>query len=210
MKRLACALLVLPLAVSAIRAADKTAETPWYPLRPKTTWHYRAGDRKYQMRVAGGSETIEGKVCAHVEMVEDGKVVAHEYIAVTADGVYRCRVQAGAPNQNQDNPVLIETPKPPILMLRLPPRKGESFTVDSRVEPSGKVYKGTFKIGEETIKLGDKEYKCVVVAGQDLDADGLKPSVTTWYAENVGMVKQVIAVADQKIEIELEKFEKGP
>jgi hypothetical protein len=212
MKRLACALLVLPLclAVTAARVEDKGPETLWYPLREGTTWHYRAGDSKFQMRVAPGSEKIGDLVCARVDMIKDGKTVASEFIGVKASGVYRCRVQADRPNQNKDNPVLVETPKPPILLLPLPPKKGETFTVDSKVEPSGKVYKGTFKIAEETIKIGDKEYKCVVVAGQDLEGDGLKPTLTTWYAENVGMVKLVIAVADQKIDIELEKFEKGP
>jgi hypothetical protein len=212
MKPLACALLVLPLclAVPASGAEDKMPETPWYPLRPGTTWHYRAGDSKFQMRVAAGTEKIGDLRCARVEMIKDGKVGATEYIGVSADGVYRCRVQIGSPEQSKENPNLTETPHPPILLFRMPPKKEESFTVDSRVEPAGKVFKGTFKIGEETIKVGDKEYRCVVVAGQDLEGDGLKPSLTTWYAENVGMVKQVVAVADQKIEIELENFEKGP
>jgi hypothetical protein len=48
-----------------------------------------------------------------------------------------------------------------------------------------------------------------VVHGEDVEADGLKPAITTYYAENVGMVKQTIAVDGQKIDIELEKFEKA-
>ncbi len=212
MKRLACALLVLPLclAVTTARVEDRGPETPWYPLRPGTTWHYRAGDRKFQMRVAPNSEKIGDLVCARVETIRDGKVVASDYIGVNASGVYRCRVQADSSTPNKDNPVLVETPRPPMLVLPLPPKKGETFTVDSTAEPSGKVYKGTFKIGEDTLKVGDTEHKCIVVAGQDLDGDGLKPTLTTWYAEGVGMVKMVIAVADQKVDVELEKFEKGP
>jgi hypothetical protein len=206
MKRLALASLVLPLclAVTAGRAEDKVPETPWYPLGKGTTWSYRAGDGKFQMRVAG-HEKVGDVLCARVEMSKDGKVSAVEHIGVTADGVYRYQLEATRGDQK-----LVETPKPPVLLLRLPPKKGDTFTVNSKVDPTGKTYKGTFKIGEEEVKVGDRSYKCVVVRGEDIEADGLKPTITTWYAENVGMVKQVIAVGDQKIEIELEKFEKGP
>ncbi|SRR5581483_10480111 len=205
MKRLAFASLVLPLCLPVLagRAEDKFPETPWYPLRVGTTWHYRAGDGKFQMRVAA-HEKIGDTPCARIEMVKDGKVSAVEHIGVTADGVYRYQLEASRGDQK-----LVETPRPPIRLLSLPPRKGDTFTVNAKVDPSGKTYKGNFKLGEEEIKVGDRSYKCVVVHGEDIEADGLKPTITTWYAENVGMVKQVIAVADQKIDIELEKFDKG-
>jgi hypothetical protein len=206
MKRLAYMSLVLSLclAVRAGRAEDKPLETSWYPLRVGTTWHYRVGDTKFQMRVAA-HEKVGDVLCARVEMLKDGKVSAVEHIGVTDKGV--CRFQLEATRGDQK---LVETPKPPILLLPLPPKKGENFTVNSRVDPSGKAYKGTFKIAEQDVTVGGKQYKCVVVLGEDVEADGLKPNLSTWYAENVGMVKQTIAIDNQKIDIELEKFEKGP
>jgi hypothetical protein len=97
---------------------------------------------------------------------------------------------------------------PPILILKLPPKKGESFSVDSKA--GGKNYKGVFKIAEEDVTVPAGTYKGAVrVTSQDLEADGLRPTITTWYAEKVGMVKQVIAEGGQTITIELEKFTPG-
>jgi hypothetical protein len=203
MKRLACALLALPLALAAGRAQDKMTESSWYPLRVGTKWHYKSGDKKFLMQVAG-HEKVGDVLCARVEMVKDGKVTAVEHIAVTGDGVVRKDLEL----RRDNNQPATETPTPPILILKLPPKKGDTFTVDSKA--AGKAYKGTFKVDEEEVTVPAGTYKnAVSVTGLDLEVDGLKPTIVTWYADNVGMIKQVVSEAGQKIVVELEKFEPG-
>jgi hypothetical protein len=203
MKRLALALLVLPLGLVAPAggAEDKLPESPWYPLRVGTSWQYKAGDGKFQVRVARHEKVGEAPA-ARLETVRDGKVVAVEHVGVTADGVYRYDLES-----SRDDQKLTEEYKPPILLLKLPPKKGETFQTDSKA--SGRSYKGTFKIGEEEVKVPAGTYKAVTVTSQALEVDGLKPTLTVWYAENVGMVKLVLGEGGQKVVLELEKFEPG-
>jgi hypothetical protein len=208
MKKIALALTVTALALPAARTEDRLAESPWYPLQVGTTWSYKAGDSKFQM-VVKSHEKVGDALTARIELVKDGKTVAAEHIGVTSEGVCRFNLI-----QMKDGQTITETPKPPILILKLPPKKGESFTVDSRaaIDPRGgsKTYKGVFKIAEEDVTVPAGTFKGAVrVTSQDLDADGLKPTVTTWYAEKVGMIKQVIRERDQTLTIELEKLTPG-
>jgi hypothetical protein len=201
MRASAWALLAMVLAATAGSAENRLAQTPWFPLEMGTTWHYRAGDGKYFVRVAA-HEKVGDALCARLEAVRDGRVIATEHVRVKADGVYRVDIDI-----RRGDEVHRQSPQPPILLLPLPPRNGQTFSVDSKVD--GKVYKGTFKIAEEEIKVPSGTYKSVAVTSKDLEAEGIQPSLTTWYAQKVGMVKQVIAAGGQKVEIVLEKFEPG-
>jgi hypothetical protein len=193
----AAAVAVMLMAATASWAQEKMPETPWFPLAVGTTWHYRSGDSKFQIRVAA-HEKVGADMAAKLETVRDGKVIATEHVRVTADGVRRLDVAYGG---------IKEDIQPPILLLPLPPKKGDAFNVDSKI--NNRVYKGTFKIGEDEVKVPAGTYKALMVVGQDLEVEGVKPSMTTWYAENVGMVKQRISVGETKREFELEKFEPG-
>lgn len=213
MKRLVPALLVGPLlliAAASLSAQDKLAETPYYPLQVGTTWHYKSGDRKFTIRVAK-HEKVGSVLCARLEVVRDGKVVASEHLAVTDEGVYRHSLSASglAPLDSKDSnrAEKQEKPEPPILVLKLPPKKGESWKVDSKAD--GKVFRGGFKIDEKEIKVPAGTYSAIRVTSEDLETNGLRSTITTYFARGVGMVKQVIQVGDVTADIELEKFEAG-
>ena len=45
------------------------------------------------------------------------------------------------------------------------------------------------------------------VSGQKVKVNGVELTMTCYYAEKVGLVKQVLEMANQKILIELEKYE---
>jgi hypothetical protein len=204
MRRLAhlafvCALLVT--ASGVLTAADAPGESPYCPLGVGTTWHYKVGDGKVVIRVVR-HEKVGDVPCAFLEARRDGKVVGSEHLAVTADGVYRHTISQ-APGDKSATLTL----KPPLLVLKLPPRKGDAWKVDSKGD--GKTFRGAFKADEQEVKVPAGTYKAVRVASQDLEVNGLKPVVTTWFAEGVGMVKQVVQEGDSKIEIDLEKFEAG-
>jgi len=193
--RLALA-LVLFVAVAGLSAVgqekDQFRESPYYPLQVGNTWNYKLGDMKFTMRVAK-HEKVGEALCARVEMSIDGKVQAYEHIAVTADGIYRHSFEG-------------KKAEPPVRFLKLPPKKGETWEVNSKV--GGESLKGTFKAGEEdNVKVPAGTYKTVTSATDDLDANGTKISFKYYFAENVGMVKQDLDIAGQKAVIELEKYE---
>jgi hypothetical protein len=167
-----------------------------------TKWDYKAGDNKYQI-VVKSHEKVGNTLTARLELIKDGTVAAVEHVGLTSDGI--CRFDLTLIKGNQQ---ISETPVPPLMLLKQPPKPGESWSVDAR--SAGRVYKGSFKISEEEVKVHAGTFKGARrVTSQDVVVDGLKPTITTWYAENVGMVKQVITEADQAITIELEKFTPG-
>ncbi len=200
--RLSLALSLLLGAAASLTAQDKLAETPYYPLNVGTTWHYKAGERKITIRVAK-HEKVGDTLCALLEVLRDDKVVASEHLAVAGDGVYR----HDQTSKGKDGKATTETLKPPFLVLKLPPKKGEKWQVDSQAD--GRPIRGTFQVAEEEIKVTAGTYKTFAVAGSDLEISGLRSSVTTYFASGVGMVKQVIQVGNTKTEFELTKFEAG-
>jgi hypothetical protein len=193
---LVCVLLLL--AAAGLTAEDKLDERPYYPLQVGTTWHYKAGDGKFTIRVRK-HEKVGATLCARLDVTRDGKVVGSQHLAVNAEGVY-CHDQTVEGNVTQ-------TPKPPILLLKLPPKKGDSWKVDSTAD--GKTFRGTFQIDEQEVKVPADTYKAVRVTSRNLEVNGLKPVITTYYARGAGMVKQVIQENNVTTEIELEKFEAG-
>jgi hypothetical protein len=195
-----------------LAAQDKLKETPYYPLQVGTTWHYRSGDSKFTVRVAR-HEKVGDTLCALLETTRDGKVVGAEHLAVAADGVYRhdlISMQRQADPNDKAKQVERAVPqplKPSMLVLKLPPKKDDSWKVDSKGD--GKTFRGSFVVDEQEIKVRDKTYKTFRVRSQDLEVNALKAAITTHFAEGVGMVKQIIEIGDAKVEIELEKFEAG-
>ncbi len=214
MKRLISMLLLCPLLLltgGILPAQDKIVPTPYYPLPVGATWHYRSGESKFTIRVSK-HEKVGDVLCARLEVTRDGKVIAWQHLAATADGVYRYDLGYRLPQPDPKGGQAVEQtvedkPKPPILVLKLPPKKGDGWKVDSKSD--GKTFRGAFRIDEQEVKVPAGAYKAVRVSSQDLEVNGLKPTITTYYAEGVGMVKQVIQEGNVTVEIELEKFDAG-
>jgi hypothetical protein len=178
------------------RAADeKMPSTPYYPLTVGTTWHYRVGENHFSLKVAKIEEIGDKKKikCARIEYIVNGKPTSFEHVGVTNDAVVRYTFEG-------------KTADPPIPFLKLPPKNGATWNVESRVD--GQLLKGTFTAGEEeaTTVLAGK-FKTVTVTGKNFDVNGVKMNLTYYFAEKVGMVKQVIEYAGQKAVFELERFE---
>lgn len=181
-----------------VRAQNKLAETEYYPLRVGTTWHYKSGDGKIIVRVVK-HEKVGDVLCARLETTRDGKVVGTEHLAVTDEGVYRHDLTQ--PDAN--GKMVTHTPKPPIRVLKLPPKKGDNWKVDTDLAH------GRFNIDESEVKVPAGTYQTIRVRSEDLEINGLKPTFTWHYAKNIGMVKQVMQEGNVTVEIVLEKFEAG-
>ena len=189
----------LPLAVLAVLAAgglvpaqDAALTTPYFPLEVGSVWHYKCGENRFQLKVVKFEDVGKTK-CAKVELFVNNKSEAAEHIAVTKEGVLRFSFDG-------------KKAEPPILFLELPVKADKVWKVESKVD--GQPLKGGFKSGvEDNVKVPAGIYKTVTVTGVDLEANFVKLGLTYYFAENVGMVKQVIEISGQKIVIELEKYE---
>lgn len=214
MKRLVGGVLVAAMLFTSsavLSAEDKMAETPYFPLNVGATWHYKAGEAKITFRVAK-HEKVGDTLCARIEVMRDGKMVGSQHLAVTAEGVYCHDRTFLAPTEDAASKdkehFVTRTPKPPTLLLKLPPKKDSSWKVDSK-EEDGRAYRGEFRIDEQEVKVPAGTFKTIRVSSRDLEANGLNPLITTYYASGIGMVKQVIQVGNAMATIELEKFESG-
>jgi hypothetical protein len=188
--------LALALTASAL-AADEPKNSPYYPMADGTTWTYKAGDSKFTVKVTK-HEVVQTSNCARFETIQDGKPIASEDIFVKDGSIYRLR----------SDDKLID---PPVLVLKQPAKPGDVWNINSQTETKTAL-KGTFKYGEEQIKVaGEKDpVPAVTVQCDDLEANGAKYSFTTYYAKDIGMVKQVIKAGGLEINIELEKYEPAP
>jgi len=202
MSRLLCALALSPLLLlcgGAVRSADeKMLTSAYFPMEVGTTWHYRVGEARFKVKVTK-HEKIGGVMAARLETFGDkDKLISSEHVAVTSDSDGQKIVRVAS----QNKPLT-----PPVAFLKLPPKKDLSWKIDSKIE--GQVIRGVFKIRatDEPVTVSAGKYKTVVVEGQDLEVIGNKLSLSYQFTEKVGMVKQTMDLAGQKIVVELEKFE---
>ena len=117
------------------RGGDKGLDSPYFPLKKGTTWEYVADGKKITT-VVTDHEKVGDLLCAKIETDLGGGQKIVEHIAVKDDGIYRVRAN------NEDV-------KPPFLMLKLPPKKGEEWTVDSTAKGFGIKGKMTIAADED-------------------------------------------------------------
>jgi hypothetical protein len=181
----------LPAAL-ADEPTEKMGETEYYPLKLNSVWHYKIGENKFTLK-ATKEEKVDGKPSVRVEMIGEGdKPITFENIQVTKDGVYRLGFEGINAN-------------PPVKFMELPPKAGAKWEVKSTI--GKETLKGTFKMGEEKVKVPAGDFDTFYTESDDLDANGMKTSFKQYFAKGVGMVKQVIKINNQEIVIELEKYE---
>jgi hypothetical protein len=186
-------LVVFAVAGFVPAAEDAPATTPYFPLAVGSKWTYKCGENRFRLEVVK-FEKVGETDCARVELFVNDKSQAAEDIAVTKDAVLRFTFDG-------------KKAEPPIPFLKLPIKDKQTWKVESKVD--GQLLKGGFASGEEEVKVPAGTYKAVTVTGTDLEANGVKLNLKYYFAKDVGMVKQVIEIAGQKIVIELEKYEAG-
>src|SRR5215470_3394142 len=87
--RIALAIVLILACLAPAAAQEPPKDSPFYPLKLGSVWHYKGGEQTVDIRIAG-YEPIGGLTCAVQEWLLEGTVVSIEHVAVTADGVYRC------------------------------------------------------------------------------------------------------------------------
>jgi hypothetical protein len=164
----------------------------YYPLRVGNKWHNRVGDNTFCTLVVKRFEKVGGQTCARLEMLDPkGQTLATEHIVVKPDGVYRVAFEGNVA-------------EPPVKFLQLPAHAGERWEVGSAI--GGEKLAGEFRSGRQPVGLGNKVYDCATAAGT-VDANGTQVEFTYYFARGVGMIRQEVHIAGQKIVLNLERFE---
>ncbi len=176
--------------------AAAAVTSDYYPLAKGTKWTYTMGQTEVQVEVTdvtGGEAKLVTK--------HSNKVVADENIKVTADGVYRTKVN--------NTPI-----EPPVKLLGLKEgkaTKGEKWDVKSKVQQT--EVSGNFEVKDTaaTVKIGEKEYKDVAyVEGPKFMIAGTETAVRYWFAPKSGIVKLSYTIGGQdSAPLELKTFEAG-
>ena len=202
MKRLLASTVLTVLAAGLLLApakgGDKGLDSPYFPLKKGSSWEYLADGKKITVTVTD-HEKVGDLMCAKVETDLGGGNKMLEHLAVKEDGVYRVRAN------NEDI-------KPPVLILKLPPKKGDEWTWDSAIK--GYAIKGKLSVTADNLKINVQktEYPAaILVKGTDLKMGTQTGTVDTWFAKDVGMVKQHFVLPGSGLDrtVELEKFTPG-
>jgi hypothetical protein len=177
--------------VAATQGQTPAPSNPYYPLKPGTTWTYRNGKIELIIRVASVDKGL-----ANLETVLDGKVRTTEQLGIDRDALARFSFKGAKI-------------RPPVPILKSTPKAGDSWEVASTISEDEAVKgKVTVTEGNVTVPAGTYE-KVLVVNAPEMEANGVKISLTTYYAKEVGLVKQVTEIAGKTSTLELVKFEVG-
>jgi hypothetical protein len=183
---------------------DKKGEpaptTPYAPLKVGTTWEYlvtthitepakRVEKHKATVRVIR-EETVRKSRVAVLETTYEGKKIV-ERLGAQKDGLYRYSGEG------------IDY-LPPLCLLKLPPKDGETWAVKSRGD--GLTIEGKFTAGEEEVTVPAGVYEAVTATSTDFRVDAVQMSLTYWFVPGFGLVKQRVRVGGREIVLELEKY----
>lgn len=173
------------------------ATTDYYPLAKGNKWTYLMGQTEVVVEVTDVANGEAKLVTKH-----QNKVVADESIKVTADGVYRTKI----------NNTAIEGGGVKILNLKDgKATKGDKWQVKSKVQQA--EVSGEFEVKDTagTLKIGTNDYKDVVnVEGPKFVIAGTETAVKYWFAPKSGIVKLSYTIAgSESVPLELKSFEAG-
>ncbi|MEX0716047.1 MAG: hypothetical protein WD066_05645 [Planctomycetaceae bacterium] len=181
--------------------AAEAVETPanHYPLHAGATWHYRvdADGRVVEVtsRVAK-IERIDDLELSRIEVAVPGAPApaTTEHLRATPEGIFRQRF----------NGLEVE---PPLRLLKYPVKEGETWKADFKA--GGDAATGVCRaLPAEEVAVPAGTFQTVVVL---IEVDDGRTTVKTtyWFAENVGVVKQVLNIGGKMVTLELEKYESG-
>lgn len=194
----------LGLAATPGRTLAQEASVPdskLYPLAVGSQWDYEInvpnGPKGAITATVQGVDEVDGVACAVLQSTTRGQIAGTELLRGGPEGVKRYSFN-GKPVQ------------PPVLFLKDGAKVGDKWT--TTVEVSGQELTFTYEVTglDEPVKVPAGEYKATVVRTRFQAPGQDKPTeVTFYYAPEVGPVKNVVAVGDQQVAIELTKFTKG-
>ncbi len=181
-------------AATAVTADDTLRECSVYPLAVGTEWVYAMGPVEMQERITA-HEMVGEELCAKLETVYNGEVVAFEHLAVREDGVYRVSVAGQAV-------------EPAFCLLKWPAEEGDEWEIESSIRGESLSGSFTVSLGEVTVPAGEYQTVHVQSAGFSVpQAEGevIPLSFSYDFATDVGKVRQVIMIGEKETSMELKE-----
>jgi hypothetical protein len=168
--------------VAGATLAQPPAAADYFPFKDKAKWAYKSGNQEVTVEYAGPKK-FGCQDCHELVTKIGGKQQAVELYSVEKDGVYRVAVN--------NNAVV-----PPIKIIPIPARRGDSWNVDSRV--GSQVMKGTFTVIDDkaNVKVPAGEFDAVLVECPDYDVEKTRWTVKQWFAPGKGLVKQSLTIKE--------------
>jgi hypothetical protein len=192
--RLLLALLTLT-AVPLWTSADEPKKLDYYPSAKGSKWEYQveAGGMTLAAQVQViQSELKDGKRTFTIE-TKLGDTATKEELQSDEKGIYRTSFNG------------IATDKP-VIILQYPPKPG---TWTQKVKLLGQDLNSTSTAKEPVeVKVAAGTFMAIPVEVK-AEIAGQTISGTTWYANGVGIVKQQMDIAGNKVAMELKKFSPG-
>lgn len=202
-RRLTGRLLAILLAAALITAlpllSQEASPDPrvYFPLQVGNTWRFVNSAGAETVTQVVRIEKVQNEEGYRLETSVANRVVSSEVLAVRPDGIYRLAAN--------DVPL-----NPPMPVLKNPLKAGASWSFQSQVKD--RTIGGTLTVQSlaeaEMTRAG--KFKCVKVAGDNLQLDKQKAALTTWYAPQVGPVKISIKIGEQETTLELVEFKLAP
>jgi hypothetical protein len=182
---------------SGAQAPEGKQKLPnYYPLSPgnKWTYHVDAGNGK-KVEVSNQiakTETIDGKPMARLETLVNGNVVATEHLTSSTEGIFRCRFNG------------VEV-SPPVCILKYPIKEEAMWETDAKIGGQQVKIKSTSGKFEDVTTPAGKYKTAPVVTETDVNGTTIKAKL--WFAPDVGIVKQDTEIGENKVNLELLKFD---
>ncbi len=189
------AFILSTLLTHAVWGDDTLGECRVYPLAVGTEWVYAMGPVEMVERVTA-HELVGDEICAKLETVYNGNVVAFEHITVRDDGVYRVSVAGQAV-------------EPAFCLLQWPAAEGDEWQIDSAIVGQSLTGSFTVSLGQVTVPAG--EYATVHCQGAGFSAptaagESIPLSFSYDFATDVGKVRQVVQIGERTTTMELKEL----
>lgn len=188
--------LAILSAPSGLTADDKVRPPDYLPLKEGTKWHYEVdiGGQKTKLVIQVAKiESIDGRLLARLEAALTPGSTASEHLSNSPQGIFR----------HDFNGMKVS---PPVCLLKYPVKNGASW--ESEHKFGDQTVKMACRVGTEEVEVPAGKYKAVTVQ-VDAELVGMKVTTKYWFAAGVGIAKQIVEVAGQKVTMVLEKVERG-
>jgi hypothetical protein len=190
-----CLTVAIVVLVAGATLAQPPAAPDYFPLKDKAKWVYKAGNQDVTVEYTGPKK-LGGQDCHELVSKIAGKQQGVELYSVEKDGVYRVQV---------NNVAVV----PPIKLIPIPARKGDSWNVNSRI--GNQLMAGTFTVTDDKarVKVPAGEFDAVLVECPDYDAGKTRMTLKQWIAPGKGLVKLSLTIQGAELVRELRQFSEG-
>lgn len=185
-------LLVVLLGAARGSAQELIKDSPFFPLKIGSQWTYRADDKRVVLRLTG-QEKVDDTLCAVLETKRPDGLAITEHVAVKSDGVYRYRAMR----------LRVE---PPVCFLKFGRTKEPTWEVKAKL--GADTIAGTCKLETAEVDVPMGKFQTLRVTSE-LERGKEMFKIVSYFARDIGMVKQEQLLAGKKIMLELEKYETG-